>query len=108
VALTIGAMLRYNAQVTSTDCVDRRRVDHVRASIDQLVGLLGVSTVEEAAARLDRLIASIGCPTTLSQVGAKEVCDVEQVAAQVNAERLSNNPRRLDRASTVALLTGLL
>ena len=108
VALTIGAMLRYNGQVTSADCVDPRGIDHVRASIDQLLALLGAATVDEAAERLDQLIESIGCPTTLNQVGVKGGRDVEQMAAMVNAERLSNNPRRLDRASAAALLKGLL
>jgi alcohol dehydrogenase class IV len=51
------------------------------------------------------LIAAVGCPTSLGQVGVTTEEEIEWIAQQVNPERMSNNPRAATPESLVEVLT---
>ncbi|MFV2066208.1 MAG: phosphonoacetaldehyde reductase [Pirellulales bacterium] len=107
VALTLVPLLRYNAQLTDSDCIDPRGSDHVRQRIGQLLAICQCSDVEAACDTLRALIEQVGGLVHLAQIGAASDVAIEHLARQVNAQRLSNNPRRLDENTLRQLLTSV-
>jgi len=102
-ALSIGALLAFNADVSAADCADRRGPDHVRRVIGRIVAALGATTPAEAAARIDRLRA-LGGLASYSESGIDTPLLVREA---LTYDRLGNNPRRLDGAALERLLTTL-
>ena len=107
VALTLAPLLRYNAQLTDADCIDPRGSDHVRRRIERLLALFQCSEVEAACQRLEGVIQQVGGPVRFAQIGADSNEAIERLAEQVNAERLSNNPRALDSSTLKQLLVSI-
>lgn len=107
VALTLPVVLRHNAAVEEASCTDPRGAGHVRESIARILAALGCESAEQAQAALERFVASIDCPTRLSQIGVQEA-DLATLAAEVNVERLGNNPRRISQVELVELLREVL
>jgi alcohol dehydrogenase class IV len=104
-AIFLGRMLEFNAQVTADDCNDPRGPQHVQRRIASVLKLLGVDDAAAGCGKLEALIARIGCPTTLSGIGIFDETVIGRLIADVNAERLSNNPRRISAAQLFELLT---
>ena len=104
VATTLAAMLRYNAKVQDSDCLDPRGANEVRRRLGLILETLGAGDVEEACLRITRLISSVDCPPTLSSAGLDSTGDVAALVARVNAERLANNPRRATQETLVNAL----
>lgn len=104
VALTIGALLAYNAGVTDQDCVDPRGPGYVCQSIARILNVLGCEDVASGQRKMTLLVQSIDCPTNLSEIGAGSLASRQAIAARCNAERMSNNPRRLDTKALEQLL----
>lgn len=92
VAVTLAAMLRYNAGVTSDDTVDPRGAVHTMRAIRIIVRAFGAGTVNAAADAITSLVRGLNLPTRLSDVGVKPQ-DIHGLVSAVNTERLSNNPR---------------
>ena len=107
VALTLGAILRFNSEVTDADCNDARGAAFVRQRINAIIGLLGFKTMPEAQQGLRDFVASLGCPTRLSEVGVETDQQIDEIATSVNLERLANNPRRLTSQSVRTLLESI-
>jgi alcohol dehydrogenase class IV len=107
VALTLDAFLDYNYRVDEFSCTDPRGVDTVRQRIDLILKLLGNGSIEPAQNRLRLIKENIGCPLNLSEVGIKKN-DLLTLARQVNVERLSNNPRKIDATGLNDLLNSIL
>ena len=105
VALTLSPMLAYNAQVSKLNCADPRGPEHVRARIDLILELLGVNSVAAACNRMENLVSASGCPNSLALVGIKTDASIRRLVNQVDAHRLSNNPRHATSESLFALLT---
>lgn len=102
-ALTLGAMLAFNAGVTADDCADARGAAHVRDAVDRVLAALRVPGARAAAARIDRLLA-LGRLRSYSECGI----DSPSVArAALAYGRLANNPRRLDGSRLEQLLSTL-
>jgi alcohol dehydrogenase class IV len=95
VALTLGAALVFNSEVSETDCLDARGAVAVRERMAMIYETLGADDAAEAAGRFDALVKAIGCSTSLAKAGITEAAQVERICATVNVERLANNPRRL-------------
>ncbi|MFH1607948.1 MAG: phosphonoacetaldehyde reductase [archaeon] len=93
VGLTLGEMLKYNSKVTQEDCNDKRGAGHVKKTIDELVEIIGVGSVEEASEIINSLIEGIDLETRLSKLGVDAEFVIEN--AFNNPERLENNPRVL-------------
>lgn len=98
VALTLGQMLQFNAAVSDADCSDPRGAEHVQGSISLLLKLLDQPTSERGAERIRNLMKSIGAPLRLRDAGVQDNEEIAWIAEQVNAERLSNNPRKMARS----------
>ena len=107
VALTLGAVLDFNCHVTEADCNDSRGAVYVRKTIDDIAGLLGFETSLDAERGIQSFVASLDCPTQLSEVGVTSDAQIEEIVQRVNVERLANNPRRLTNESLRAILTSI-
>jgi alcohol dehydrogenase len=106
VAMTLSAMMEFNALVTHSDCVDPRGPEHVRKRILQIVELLGAPSIEEACLRINKFIESLGCPSCVTQAGISDEASLQRIVDSVNAVRMSNNPRRATKQSLLELLRG--
>jgi alcohol dehydrogenase class IV len=106
VALTLGRFIHFNSRVSSRDVADRRGADYVRATMERLLGLLGVQSAEEGTAMIESLIAEIGLETDVRKVGLCDSAAVAELVRGVNAERLKNNPRKV-RPDDIPLLLGI-
>ena len=67
----------------------------VRARMDGLVARLGCASADEARNHIRTLMQSIGLQTRLGELGIEGDDDRARIAAGVNAQRLSNNPRSM-------------
>jgi len=103
VALTIGPMLEWNAQVTEGDCTHPEGVDAARSAVSRLVESLSCPDGVAGGDRIDQLIRSIGCDIRLGAYGI-DASDIERLSGAVNTERLGNNPRSLGRKDIERLL----
>jgi alcohol dehydrogenase class IV len=95
VALTLGAALAFNSEVSEKDCLDARGPEAVRERMVMIYSAMGARDAAEAARRFDALAKAIGCSTSLAEAGITEAVQMERICATVNVERLANNPRRL-------------
>ena len=106
VALSLGPMLAYNARVTEADCIDQRGPIHVRNRITRILDLLG-GDIQHGLTTIETLIDAVGGMRRLSEIGASTDNALELLATSVNPERLSNNPRAMDRNAIEALLSSI-
>ncbi len=104
VALTLGAALVFNSELSETNCLDARGPKAVRDRMAMIYETMGAHDAAEAAGQFDALVKAIGCSTSLTEAGITEAAQVEQICATVNVERLANNPRRLTQADLRSLL----
>ena len=96
VALTLGAFLRYNAQVGADDVQDARGLEYVRTTLGELVEMLGAATAPEAAERLEELMRDIGLAVRLCRVGVRTRQELAAVLDNVKVPaKMNNNPRRV-------------
>ena len=104
VALTLSPMLAYNAKVTAADCNDPRGPTHVLDRIRLILDLLECEDIAAACGKIEGLISRVGCPTSLRKLGIKSDAQILKIVNQVNAHRLSNNPRQSDSESLFTVL----
>jgi alcohol dehydrogenase class IV len=104
VAITLTSMLAFNAEVTDEDCNDPRGADAVRDRIARILSGLGTDNIEDASASIKSLLTQINCPTTFDSVGIQTSDELKYIVDSVNAERLSNNPRRASQSQLFHLL----
>ena len=104
VALTLGAVLAFNDNISDSDCSDDRGVEYVHQILRDVVRLLGFETLREAVNGFQKLLTALDCPTKLSQIGATTDEQIDDIASRVNVNRLSNNPRRFTPKSLRTIL----
>ena len=107
VALTLGAVLEFNAGVTTDDCLDPRGVRHVQGVIDEALELLGAPDPASGRRTIEALVASLGLVPTLEGVGAGSQGARLRIANSVDPQRLANNPRRFTPAQLVELVDSI-
>ena len=105
VAVTLSPMLAYNAQVSATDCADLRGPENVLARIELITELLGADSVAVACSKIENRISAVGCPNSLDLVGITSDAAIQKLVNQVDAHRMSNNPRITTSTSLFALLS---
>jgi alcohol dehydrogenase class IV len=108
VGMTLGHFIVYNSLVTEYDAADRRGHEYVKQTIHTLLGFLGAATAEEARKKLMELMKDIGLETDLGAVGLKKDKDIDAWLANVNLERLANNPRKADKGIIREMLVSSL
>jgi alcohol dehydrogenase class IV len=106
VALTLPAFVRLNAQPGGRAVNLPGGGETLAATLSQLWGLLGCDGASEAAAMLGDLMRDIGLATTLREY-TLSATQRDQLAGEVNAERLDNNPVRVSAADVRAVLQAL-
>ena len=104
VALTLSPMLAYNAQVSAADCNDPRGPRHVLDRIRLILDLLEAEDVATGCGKIENLIARVGCLHSLQELGIETDASILQIVNQVNAHRLSNNPRQSDSETLFTVL----
>ena len=104
VAMMLGPMLKYNAAVTASDCNDPRGPKYVLDRVADILNVLQAADIATACGKIRDLISATASPTSLSDFGVTDDAAIERLVGQVNADRLSNNPRRTTSASLFALL----
>lgn len=104
VAMTLGAVLEYNANTTEDDCADPRGVDHVQRVMNDVVSILGAPDAAGARRVFDDLVRRVGLDPTLDSIDVAPAETRALIADGVNEQRLRNNPRRMTPESVVALL----
>ena len=107
VALTLGPVLAFNANVTVADCTDPRGPEAVQSRLALICETLGAANPAEACALFQKKVEAVNCPTSLSAAGLASGGEVEKVCEQVNLQRLANNPRRLSAGDIRELLEGM-
>jgi alcohol dehydrogenase class IV len=105
-AITLGAMLLFNADVDLVNCTPGADPTEVRQTIGRICVSIGAIDVEHARHLIEGKLTEVGLPNRLSDLGI-ERSGIERMADSVNQERLANNPRRFDRDQLVSLLEGL-
>ncbi|WP_206502821.1 phosphonoacetaldehyde reductase [Streptomyces chrestomyceticus] len=100
-ALTLGAVLRFNAAVTSQDCRDPRGPEHIASVLRSVCHQLDARDPAAAHQRLDALLRRLGLPT----LRGLDHIDVRALAGDVvTYNRFDNNPRHMSRGQLTALL----
>lgn len=104
VALTLGAVLEYNSDVTSDTCADPRGVDHVDRVMQRIIEMFGATDAAGARRAFEKLVGRLGLDNTLIGIGAPPEQIRAMLAEGVDLQRLANNPRTFTRQSLAALL----
>lgn len=106
--LVLAAVLRYNALVTSEDCLDSRGPDYVRNTIEEIAGLLGQPDAGAAANAYNDMMDAIGLNRNFRALGICSASDIETIVEHgFNPQRVRNNPRLLTAAALRTMLTEL-
>ncbi|MFO0912249.1 MAG: phosphonoacetaldehyde reductase [Pirellulales bacterium] len=95
VALFMPALIKWNAETPEDQVSDPRGPEHLRQVMQQIVDALGASSPDDAADHFTHLLRRLEAPVRLRDVGLDRR-DVRWLAESVNAQRLQNNPRRID------------
>jgi len=107
VCLTMPDLFVYNDEVTETDIEDARGVRYVKQVIDEINQLFGGKDSKETSVIIEQFINKLGLSTKLSFYGIKH-SDIDLILNNINAERLSNNPRRVEKSEIRRILEGRL
>ncbi len=98
VALTLAAMLEYNAGVSDDDVLDARGCDYVTENLNKLAALLGKKDIAGAKEEIAELMKRIGLEMKLSLLGVKAEKDIDTIINNgLDPDRVKNNPRKLTR-----------
>lgn len=96
VAFTLAPMLLYNSKVTEEDLLDKRGIDYVKTTLNEIANLVGASGIEEASEKITGLMEEIGLKTKLSEIGVKTQEDIEIIVKNgFNPDRVKNIPKKL-------------
>jgi alcohol dehydrogenase class IV len=96
VALILPSIFEFNGLVDVEDVSDQRGEQYVRKTIDQLLDLLGLTTLYSVKEFFDTLMEEIGLKTKLSDLRINTDEDIELIIKNgFNPDRVRNNPRIL-------------
>ncbi len=105
VALTLGAVLEYNADVDDETCADPRGATYVVDTVQTVVSMLGASDAGEARRFFEDLVGRLGLGNNFDSVGLSPIEARRHVLEGVNLQRLTNNPRTFTDQSLAEMLT---
>lgn len=106
VGMSMPYFLQYNADVTDEDCTDPRGAAYTRRRVRAIIKLLGADTSEQAAKEFRALLERIGLRVSVASGHPKS--SRRLLAKTVNAERLANNPRRVQPSVIARLLDDIV
>ncbi|MCK5824550.1 MAG: phosphonoacetaldehyde reductase [Ichthyobacteriaceae bacterium] len=100
---TLPAFVEYNYLLNAEECNDSRGVEFVKNNIKILFDIIGVETVKEAKLYLENLTDLIGVDINFENIGIESV-EMDAILANVNADRLKNNPRKFNAEIVKSIL----
>ena len=107
VALTIGSFIEFNSHLNSDNISDSRGIKHVLNELEQINKLFNVKSSKEARIKINSLMDKIGLERSLSQLGINDE-EILKITENLNSERLSNNPRRVEKRDARNILKDLI
>ncbi len=106
VALTLGEMFVFNAQIVEDQCSDKRGVGYVKDTMYELIQLFKVETAQEVRIRIEQLMDSIQLERNLSKLHITTEDHFNLIIQNgFNPERVKNNPRLLTEQNLRSMLT---
>ncbi len=107
-ALTLPSMLVYNSEVNKDDLLDKRGIDYVNKTVNEIVKFIGVKGVGDASQKIRNLMQEIGLKTKLSELGIKTQNDIDIIIKNgFNPDRVKNNPRKLTEGALRKILENI-
>jgi len=106
VALFLGPMLSYNWNLSREECVDKRGIYFVKRQIHSILSTLKIDTPDEFNKYIFNLLRKLGLKSTLHELNVPKH-KLSLLVANINIERLSNNPRRLSNLKIKRILLSL-
>jgi len=104
VALTIPSFMEFNSDVSESDCNDRRGVEFVNNTMQELCKAMGHADAPGAKEGFIELMTNIGVETRLGKMKIHEN-DIEVIVKNgFTADRMKNNPRKVDRKDLERIL----
>ncbi len=91
-AVTLGWFFEINAQVTSTTVNDPRGEDYVKDTMARLWQLFGVGSAQECRLAWYYRMLACGLEYRPSRLGIRLRSHIDNIASNVNLERLGNHP----------------
>ena len=108
VALTLASLLEYNYNVTEKDLLDKRGINYVKKTINEIIHFLGAKDIKEGSRKIENLMIEIGLITRLSDLGIKTDKDINLIIENgFNLDRVKNNPRKLTKEAVREILDGI-
>lgn len=107
VSLFLPVLFKYNLDVDSANCNDKRGSEYVIRIMKSISRILGVDNVELVPNLLNDFINSVGISHNSHKL---ELCysDLKLIIENVNDKRFANNPRKLEKAKLFELLASFL
>lgn len=107
VALTLAPVFLRIAGLSPSACRHPLGAAHVQAVVAQILATLHAESPEDGANRIRDFIRSLGCPTTLRDVGVTSADEVHVLASVVDADRLGNCPLMFSRGEVQEILNSI-
>ncbi len=107
VALTLGQFFRVHSELDNAVLNGGLHKDELGQRLKALFALLGCDSAGSCARRWEALMQATGLATRLSELGVKDAEELARLAAQVNVERLGNNPVSLDTRQLLRVLNAV-
>lgn len=91
VFLTLPYVLEFNYFVTEKDLNDKRGIDYVTKTLNELCSFLKVDSIKEAKNTLIDFGKKLGLEMSFNKLGV----NLDNILNEINLERVKNNPRRI-------------
>jgi alcohol dehydrogenase class IV len=96
--LTLPRIFEMHATATADQVTDPRGFDHLTKIMKLLMASLRIKSAEESAQALVTYLQTINVESELAEIGADTIEKRLFLSRQVNMQRMSNNPVRLNEA----------
>ncbi len=103
VGLILGQFAIYNNNVQKDDCLDKRGVEYVKQTIQEICDIFNVNNVKEINLKVNQIMENIRLETKLEKLGIDEK-DLNELSLNFNLERAKNNPRSVDNKGLIYIL----
>lgn len=96
VSLTLPFFINYNFHVTDSDCNDPRGRLYVKNKVLEIFSIIEATDVDAGFNKIDKFIKNLGVERNVSKLGLNNKL-ISNIIDDVNLERLSNNPRKVNQ-----------
>ena len=105
VSLTLSYFLKYNFNVTKSDCNDPRGSVYVKNKVFEILSFIDAGSIDAGAQKIENFIDNLGVAQKLSKLGISQNNLKSNIIDEVNLERLNNNPRKVNREKIKSYLS---